>query len=66
MVDFKNYLKSKLSYNIIIIFVNRLNKCPITILIQDTIIVKELTPLFLLHVICYVSILNTIVLDQGP
>jgi hypothetical protein len=48
------------------IFVDRLGKRPITILVQDTITAKELVPLFLLHVVRHVSILETIISDRGP
>jgi len=48
------------------IFVYRLRKRLITILVRDTIIARKLAPLFLLHVIRHVSILETIVSDCGP
>jgi hypothetical protein len=48
------------------IFVDKLGKRLITILVQDTIIACKLAPLFLLHVIRYVRILETIVSDRGP
>jgi hypothetical protein len=46
--------------------VDRLGKRPITILVQDTIIAYKLVPLFLLHVIRHVKILETIISDRGP
>ena len=36
------------------------------ILVRDTIIARELAPLFLLHVVRHVSILETIISDRGP
>jgi hypothetical protein len=46
--------------------VDRLGKCPITILVQDTIIVKELAPLFLTYIVYYVGILEIVVSNRGP
>src|ERR1035437_10396285 len=46
LVDFKKCLESKNGHNIVAIFVNRLGKRPITILVRDTVIVKELAPFF--------------------
>ena len=66
LVDFKKCLESKNGYNIIAIFVNRLNKRLITILVRDTVIAKELAPLFLTYVIRHVGIPETIVSDRGP
>jgi hypothetical protein len=63
IVDFKKCLESKAGYNIVAIFVNKLGKRPITILVRDTIIARELAPLFLLHVIRHVSILEIVVSD---
>ena len=51
IVDFKKCLKSKASYNIVAIFVDKLGKQLIIILVQDTIIAYKLASLFLLHVI---------------
>jgi transposase InsO family protein len=48
------------------IFVDRLFKYLITIPVRDTIIAKQLVPLFLLHIIYQVGIPETIVLDRGP
>ena len=50
-IDFKKCLKSKASHNIVAIFVDRLGKQLIIILVQDTIIAQELASLFLLHII---------------
>jgi len=65
-VDFKKCLESKNGYNIIAIFVNRLGKRLITILVRDTVTAKELAPLFLTYVVRYVGIPETIVSDRGP
>ena len=65
-VDFKKCLESKNGYNIVAIFVNRLGKRPITILVRDTVTAKELAPLFLTYVVRYVGIPKTIVSDRGP
>ena len=66
IVDFKKCLKSKASYNIVAIFVDRLKKRLIIILIQDTVIARELAPLFLLHVVQHISILEIVISDRGP
>ena len=44
---------------------DRLRKRLITILVQDTIIARELVPLFLLHVVRHVSVLEIVVSDRG-
>jgi hypothetical protein len=43
-----------------------LGKHPITILVQDTIIVKELAPLFLTYIIYHIGIPEIIVSNRGP
>jgi hypothetical protein len=50
----------------IALFVDRLEKRPITIPVRNTIIAKQLVPLFLLHVVRHIGIPETIVSDQGP
>jgi hypothetical protein len=45
----------------ITLFVNRLGKRPIIILIYNTIIAKQLVPLFVLYVVYYIGIPKTIV-----
>jgi hypothetical protein len=50
----------------IVIFVDRLSKCPITISVRDTITARELAPLFLEHVVRHVRVSKTIVSDRGP
>jgi transposase InsO family protein len=50
----------------VVIFVNCLGKCPITIPVRDTVTAKELAPLFLTYIVCQVDIPETIVSDQGP
>ena len=50
----------------VVIFVDRLSKRPITILVRDTITAKELALLFLEHVIRHVGVPETIVSDRGP
>jgi hypothetical protein len=65
-VDFKKCPESKNGYNIVVIFVDRLSKRPITILVQDTITARELAPLFLINVVRHVGIPETIVSDRGP
>jgi len=66
IVDFKKCLESKAGHNIVAIFVDRLRKRLITILVRDTVTARELALLFLLHVVRHVSILETIVSDRGP
>jgi len=63
IVDFKKCLESKAGYNIIAIFVDRLGKRLIIILVRDTVTACELALLFLLHVVRHISILKTIVSD---
>jgi transposase InsO family protein len=65
-VDFKKCPESKNGYNIVVIFVDRLGKRPITIPIRNTITVRELAPLFLTNVVRHVGIPETIVSDRGP
>jgi len=65
-VDFKKYPKSKAGHNMVAIFVDKLRKRPITIPVRDTVTARELAPLFLLHVVRHISILETIVSDRGP
>jgi hypothetical protein len=50
----------------IVIFIDRLSKRPITILVRDTITARELAPLFLEHVVRHVRVPETIVSDRGP
>jgi transposase InsO family protein len=50
----------------VVIFIDRLGKCPITIPVRDTVMAKELAPLFLTHVVRQVGIPETIVSDRGP
>jgi hypothetical protein len=45
----------------ITLFVDYLGKRPIIIPVRNTIIAKQLVPLFLLYVVCYVRIPKTIV-----
>ncbi len=66
IVDFKHYPKSKAGNNIIALFVDYLGKRLITIPVRNTITTKQLAPLFLLYVVCYIGILNIIVSDRGP
>ncbi len=61
IVDFKHYLESKAGNNIIVLFVNCLGKRLIIISIHNTIIAKQLVPLFLLYVVRYIGIPKTIV-----
>ena len=64
-MDFKKYLETKKGYNTVVIFVDRLGKRPISIPVRDTIIARELVPLFLTYIIRYIGILKTIILDRG-
>ncbi len=61
IVDFKYCLESKAGNNIIVLFVNRLEKRLITIPIRNTIIAKQLVLLFLLYIVRYIGIPETIV-----
>ena len=65
-VDFKKCPVLRSGYNIVAIFVDRLSKRLITVPIKDTIIAKELVPLFLLYILRYVSLPDSITLDRGP
>ena len=47
------------------IFIDRLGKRPITIPVHDTITAKELVPLFLLYVVRYIGVPDSIVLDRS-
>jgi hypothetical protein len=66
IVDFKHCLESKAGNNIIALFVDYLGKRPIIIPVHNTIIAKQLVPLFLLYVVRYIGIPETIVSNQGP
>ncbi len=66
IVDFKKCLESRAGYNIVAIFVDYLEKRPVSIPVRDTIIAKQLVPLFLIHIIRYVGILDSITLDCRP
>jgi transposase InsO family protein len=50
----------------VVIFIDRLGKRPIIVPVRDTIIARDLAPLFLKHVVCHVSVPKTIVSDRGP
>jgi hypothetical protein len=50
----------------IVIFMDRLSKHPITISVRDTITARELALLFLEHVVRHVRVPETIVSDRGP
>ncbi len=61
IVDFKHCLESKAGNNMIVLFVDRLGKRLIIIPVRNTIIAKQLVPLFLLYVVRYIGIPKTIV-----
>ena len=50
-MNFKKYLENRNKYNIIVIFINCLGKCPIIIPVRDIVIAKELVPLFLIYIV---------------
>jgi hypothetical protein len=50
----------------VVIFVDRLGKRPITIPVRDTVTAKELALLFLTYIVRQVGIPETIVSDRGP
>ena len=65
-VDFKKCPESRNGHNMVVIFVDRLSKRPITIPVRDTITARELAPLFLGNVVRHVGIPDSIVSDRGP
>ena len=65
-IDFKKCPISRSGYNIVAIFIDRLSKRLITVPIKDTIIAKELAPLFLLHILRHISLPDSITSDRGP
>ncbi len=65
-VDFKKCPESRAGYNIVAIFVNCLGKRLVSISVRNTIIVKQLVPLFLIYIIRHVGILDSITLDCRP
>jgi hypothetical protein len=65
-MDFKKCSKSKRGHNMVAIFVDRLSKHFVTIPVWDTIMMHELTPLFLIHIVQHVGVLESIVSDRGP
>ena len=50
----------------VVIFVDRLGKHPITIPVWDMITARELTPLLLMHVVWHISVPESVVSDRGP
>ncbi len=66
IVDFKKCLESRAGYNIVAIFINYLEKRLVSIPVRNTIIVKQLVPLFLIYIIRHVGILDSITLDCRP
>src|SRR5437773_2779051 len=50
----------------VVIFIDHLSKQPITLPVRDTIMVKELTLLFLRHVVCHIGVPESIISDRGP
>jgi transposase InsO family protein len=65
-VDFKKCPESRTKHNMVVIFVDRLSKRPITTPVRDTITAKELVPLFLTHVVRHVGLPDSITSDRGP
>ena len=65
-MDFKKCPESKKGHNMVVIFMDRLGKRPVTIPVRDTIMTCELAPLFLMHIVWHVGILESIVSDRGP
>jgi hypothetical protein len=65
-VDFKKCLESRNGHNMVVIFVDRLGKRPITLPVRDTITARKLAPLFLENVVRHVGVPKTIVSDRGP
>jgi hypothetical protein len=64
-VDFKKCLKSKTGYNIVVIFVDCLRKCPILVLIHNTITIRDLAQIFITHVIRHVGLPDLITSNKG-
>ncbi len=64
-VDFKKCSESKAGHNIVAIFVDYLEKRLVSILVRDTIIAKQLVLLFLTYIVQYISILDSIISNQG-
>jgi hypothetical protein len=65
-VNFKKCPESKSGHNMVVIFVDRLGKRPISIPIRDAVTARELAPLFLTHVVQHVGVPESIVSDRGP
>ena len=52
-----------MKYNIVVIFVDRLGKQLITVLVRDIIIAKELVPIFLIYIVWHIGLLDLITSD---
>ena len=52
-----------MKYNMVAIFVDRLGKQLITVLVQDIITAKELIPIFLIHIVWHIGLPNLITSD---
>ena len=65
-VDFKKCPETKLNHNMVVIFVDRLSKRPITVPIRDTITARELVPIFLTDVVRHTGLPDSITSDRGP
>ena len=64
-INFKKCPKSKNGYNIVVIFIDRLGKRPILILVRDTITARELALLFLTYIVQYIRIPESIISNRG-
>jgi transposase InsO family protein len=65
-VDFKKCPESKDGHNMVVIFVDRLGKRPISVPVRDTITARGLAPIFLTQVVRHVGIPDSIISDRGP
>ncbi len=65
-MDFKDFPKAKNSMNIVVVFINRLSKRPISIPCYKTCTARDLAKLYYMYILRYFSPLDTIVSDRGP
>ena len=65
-IDFKSFLKDKLGYDTIIVFIYRLSKRPIFIPYYSTTTTRNLADIFINRVQRYYRPPDSIVLDRGP
>ncbi len=65
-MDFKDFPKAENSINIVVVFINRLSKRPISIPCYKTYTARDLAKLYYIYILYYFGPLDTIISDRGP